>query len=174
MKIKIITILAFLTICIVIISCAEFKLYSTNNKYNGVYGSEKIDSIRQYLSDASGKAVKDTIIIKYDFNNDNCWNMLDQQSKEYIAKVIDGMNVSIAEYEKAHPKSSVYQIREKGNNFNKLKLRNKNIVIDNGFLRKTIFNTLATCGTSLKIYPDGRYEFIYSDSHFTAIQPVKK
>lgn len=174
MKIKIITILSFLTICIIILSCTEFKLYTTNKKYNGVYESGKIDSIRKYLFDASGEAVKDTIIIKYDFNNDDCWNMLDQQSNEHIANVINGMNLYIAAYQNDHPKLSVYQFREKGKNFNKLKLRNKNIIIDNGFLRKNIFNTLATCGTSIKLYPDGHYQFIYSDSHFAALQPVKK
>jgi len=174
MKIKIITTLAFLTICMIIFSCAELKLYGTNKEQSGVYELAKVDSIRNYLFNASGSVVKDTIIIKYDFNNDDCWNMLDQQSNEYISNVVNGMNLYIAAYQNAHPKSSVYQFREKGKNFNKLKLRNKNIIIDNGFLRKNIFNTLATCGTSLKLYPDGHYQFIYSDSHFAALQPVKK
>jgi len=174
MKLKTTTLLTLFIICMIISSCAEFKLYRTNNEHNGVYKSAKVDSIRKYLLNASGNVAKDTIIIKYDFNNDACWNMLDQQSNGHIANVISETNLYIVAYQNAHLKSSVFQFREKGENFNKLKLRNKSIIIDNGFLRKNVFNRLATCGTSLKLYPDGRYQFIYSDSHFKALQPDKK
>jgi len=159
---------------IVIISCAGSRSVSKNRKHNNQFSLAKVDSIKNYLSAISDKPVKDTVIIKYDFNYDGCWNALDQQTDNYIAKIIISTNDFISKYKIAHPGTSVYQIKESGKNFNKLILWNNKILNDGGYLRKNIFTKKVTCGTSLKLYPDGTYKFFYGDSHFMALQPDKK
>lgn len=157
-----------------VLACAEARIYRDDKEHGGSFPLAKVEAIRKYLSDASGQTLNDTIIIKYDFNNETCWNALDAKNSKYIAGIIDGTNNAIVQYKAAHPKTSVFQFREKGRNQNKLKLRNKEIIVDSGYLLNNIFTTRTTCGTSLKLYPNGNYELIYSDSHFMAIQQPRK
>jgi len=155
---------------LILISCAESKLYTNNDTNSGPFILSNADSIRNYLSLISGEKMKDTIIVKYDFNYETCWSLLDEQSDKYIAGIIDSTNDYISKYKKAHPNVTVLQIREQGRSFNKLVLRNKQFIVDKGYLRKNIFNKKATCGTSMKLYPDGSCKLIFSDSHFTILK----
>lgn len=157
-----------------VIACAGTKKVSKNKRSSDQFTLEKVDSIKNYLSALSNKPVKDTVIIKYDFNYENCWNTLDQQTDLYINNIILSANDFISKYKIAHPGTSVYQIKEGGKNFNKLVLWNNKILTDGGYLRKNIFTKKTTCGTSLILYPDGSHKFFYSDSHFMALQPSKK
>jgi hypothetical protein len=152
-----------------IVSCGATKSVSKNTVDNQQFPKARIDSIKSYLSMLSGEPARDTIIIKYEFNNEHCWDLLDEQSNEYITRVIESTNNYISKYKTAHPGTSVYHIRENGRNQNALVLKNNQNLVDNGYLRKSIFIKKALCGTSLKLYPDGTYKFIYSDSHFTAL-----
>lgn len=152
-----------------IISCSATKSVSKNTNSNKQFPKARIDSLKSYLSKLSGESVKDTIIIKYEFNNEHCWDLLDEQSNEYITRVIKSANNYISKYKIAHPGTSVYHIRESGKNQNALVLWNNRNLIDNGYLRKNIFTKKVMCGTSLKLYPNGTFKFIYSDSHFTAL-----
>jgi len=161
-------------IAVTVMACTEARLYRDGKDHKGTYPFAKVEALRKYLSEASGQTIKDTIIIKYDFNNETCWNLLDEKSDEYIARITNGTNIMVAMYKNTHPETSVFQFREKGKNLNKLKLRNTEIIIDSGYLLKNIFTTRTTCGTSLKLYPNGNYELIYSDSHFTAIGSPQK
>ncbi|MBB6236236.1 hypothetical protein HDC90_000847 [Pedobacter sp. AK013] len=172
MKLKKTVILSIFSIAIV--SCTVQKPVSKNEKHNNQFSQTKVDSIRNYLSAISDKPVKDTVIIKYDFNHAGCWNALDQQTDNYIAKIIISTNDFISKYKISHPGTSVYQIKESGKNFNKLILWNKKILTDGGYLRKNIFTKKTTCGTSLVLYPNGSYKFFYSDPHFMPLQPNKQ
>ncbi|MDQ0969946.1 hypothetical protein QFZ20_005349 [Flavobacterium sp. W4I14] len=157
-----------------VIACVGPKSVSKKGKQSNQFSLAKADSVRNYLSAISNKSIKDTVIIKYDFNYDGCWNALDQQTDNYIAKVIISTNDLISKYKIAHPGTSVYQIKESGKNFNKLILWNNKILNDGGYLRKNIFTKRVTCGISLKLYPDGTYKFFYGDSHFLVLQSDKK
>ncbi|TCD26756.1 hypothetical protein EZ456_12425 [Pedobacter psychrodurus] len=172
MKIKN-TIILLIFSCIVV-ACAGSKTASKKGKQKDRFSLAKVDSVRDYLSAISNKPVKDTVIIKYDFNYESCWNALDEQPDNYIARIIISTNDFISKYKIAHPGTSVYQIKESGKNFNKLVLWNNKILTDGGYLRKNIFTKKTTCGTSLVLYPDGSYKFFYSDPHFMPLQPAKK
>ena len=41
-----------------------------------------LSAVKKYLSNFSNKAIQDTIIIKYDYNNETCWNTLDKIKTE--------------------------------------------------------------------------------------------
>jgi len=172
MKIKKTIILLIFSLSV--IACAGPKAVSKNEKQNDHFTLVKVENIKNYLSVLSNKPVKDTVIIKYDFNYESCWNTLDQQTDLYINNIILSTNDFISKYKIAHPGTSVYQIKEGGKNFNKIVLWNNKILTDGGYLRKNIFTRKTICGTSLILYPDGSHKFFYSDSHFMALQPNKK
>ncbi|MFW0717273.1 hypothetical protein [Pedobacter sp. N23S346] len=141
-----------------------------NNQLSRTFTRLKADSIRNYLAQISNEKIQDTIIVKYEFNKETCWNVLDEQSDQYIARVIQSANDYTERYQNIHTNVTILRIRESGNNFNKLVFRNPKVIVDGGYLRQNVFVKRATCGTSMKLYPDGRYEFILSDSHFKILE----
>ena len=156
-----------LATCSIITSCTTSKLYLTNNKQSGIFKEAKADSIRHYLAQISGEQIQDTVFIKYEFDNETCWNVLDGQSDQYISNVIESRNAYVSRYQNDHPNVTILSIKEVGKNFNKLVMRNPKITVDQGgFLRQYIFLNNAKCGTSMKLFPNGRYECYLSDAHF--------
>ncbi|MFD2286379.1 hypothetical protein GJU39_00460 [Pedobacter petrophilus] len=148
------------------LACSSRKLYLTNNRLSGTFTRGKADSIRNYLTQISNEKIQDTVFIKYEFNGETCWSILDGESDKYIAGVIQSANDYTQRYKNAHPNVTVLRIKESGKNFNKLVLRNPKMIVDSGYLRQNVFLNTATCGTSMKLYPNGNYEFMLSDAHF--------
>ncbi len=85
-----------LAICSMITSCTTSKLYLTNNKQSGILTEAKADSIRHYLDKILGEQIQDTVLIKYEFDNETCWNVLDGQSDQYISSVIESRNAYVS------------------------------------------------------------------------------
>lgn len=114
--------------------------------------------------------VKDTIFIKYDFDQENCWNALDAKNKKYISQVIKNFQDHIAEFNSSFETAVAYNFREPGKKFNKLKLWDDTIIIDDReILKKLIFKEKIQCGSSAVIFPDGSYQIYESDPHFELI-----
>ena len=159
-----------LFICFLYTSCASpGGLFKSYLHQKGNLTSLQLDSLKTYLS-RTNSSPKDTVIIKYDFNGENCWNQLDHQSDEYIDQVVKSAQVRTVTVLRDRPGISIYKFREEGISFNKLKLRDSDIKIDSsGFVRRLLFKEKQSCGTSGIILPSGDFILIKFDSHFEAL-----
>lgn len=157
---------AFFAACTPQASLYKGSVYQVNQ-----LSATQLDSLKLLLTDLEASP-KDTIIIKFDFNYDNCWSILDQ--KEDDKKIDDRIYTlqNILEKELSdRPQVSFYQVREPGTKLNKYKSRSPYIRIDSsGLLRKLLFTQRASCGTSAIILPSGQYLIKRSDSHFEALR----
>lgn len=130
-----------------------------------------LTAVKKYLSNFSNKAIQDTIIIKYDYNNETCWNTLDniKTEEEMKAKVLY-IQTSYETLLSTRPGVSFFNFREPGENINKITKYNTSIIIDKDLeLYKFFFKEKCRCGNSILILPDGRYIFTRSDSHTNAL-----
>jgi hypothetical protein len=131
---------------------------------------EDHDQLLKFLSKYQSR-LNDTVIIKYDFNHETCWDRLDVQTDDYIKRVENGFNERIVKAIKERPAISVFHFRETGNDFNKYVKRNADIIIDSsGLIKKLLFDRRTVCGSSAIILPGGRSVILKSDSHFMAMQ----
>ena len=122
------TVLAGLFIAILIttlFSCApNAKLYRSDNKkhiYTGQLSSTDYTSLKQLLASNSKTALQDTLIIRYDYNYETCWNTLDQQDDANINRVLSNSQNRVQEFRELRPNISVFEFKETGKYLNKLK-----------------------------------------------------
>lgn len=164
---------------IVVTSCnSTAQLYRPDNKekiYFGYIKDSSYSQLKRVLSSYSNIQLKDTIIIKYDFNNETCWDRLDEETKKHIEMFIPRSQARIQQKMMARPYLTVLRFREPGNNLNKIVKWDSSILIDD---KKELFNLLvkesSICGSSIIIMPDKRFLFIRSDSHFEALEMNKR
>jgi len=161
---------AFLFLSILIYSCSP-KLYVDEDKryQAGTLTDAQIDSLHLFLKQNQRFALKDTIIIKYDFNKDDCWKDLSYQNAEFLNNVRWTFQKNILEKAEARPKVVIYQYREVGESFSQVKSKGLEIETDPGFLKKLLFKEVTTCGTSAIILPDGKFLLVKSDPQFSAL-----
>ena len=150
------------------------KLYRSNDK-NKVSSEKLSDStfanLKQYLTSITKTQLKDTIIIKYDYNNETCWDLLDQEKDDYVNLVISSRMDRVKKIESERNNVSIFAFREPGDKFNKIKKWDKSIIIDSDrYLFNLLFKERSTCGNSIIVLPDRRYVFIRSDSHSEAME----
>jgi hypothetical protein len=155
---------------ILIYSCSP-KLYVDEDKryQAGTLTDAQIDSLHSFLKQNERLALKDTIIIKYDFNKDDCWKDLSYQNAEFLNNVRWTFQKNILEKAEARPKVAIYQYREVGNTFSQVKSKGLEIETDPGFLKKLLFKENTSCGTSAIILPDGKFLLVKSDPQFSAL-----
>ncbi|MCH3884154.1 hypothetical protein [Tenacibaculum aquimarinum] len=167
-RIKLIITLFFLSI--ILTNCkSSTKLYKNGDK-NKIKASVLNDStyiaVKDFLAKKATQKIKDTIIIEYSYNNENCWNLLDEKRQEYIKSFILKHNLNTQLLSSTRPTISYFSYKEPGENFNKIKKWDKTIKLDS---TKTLLNLLfkerAICGTSAMILPDQKVITILSDSH---------
>jgi hypothetical protein len=149
-------------------SCSP-KIYREHQFWTGKLKPVQLDSLKFYLQQNKTVTLKDTIIIKYEFNSDGCWNPVNSVTLPQVDTLIKNYNNYIESIAKVRQQVAIYQYRERGRNFGPNKSRNTKIQIDPGLLRKLLFKDPASCGISAIIVPDGRYLLYKSDSHFRAI-----
>ncbi len=136
----------------------------------GQLDNGKFNEIKRILAERSSGSLNDTIIIKYDYNNNQCWSLLDQENDDYIQGVISGHNRIIQANSAVRPNISVFNFREPGKTFSKKVLWDKNIIVDSSkLLFNLLFKTRNMCGNSIIVLPDKRFVFIPSDPHFEAL-----
>lgn len=139
----------------------------------GVLSKEEYKAFREYL-ESKNLVAKDTVFIKYDFNNETCWNMLDKSDNSHINNIVASFQKHISDFNNQSNGAIAYNFREPGKNFNKLKLWDKTIIIDDKlFLRKLFFKMKSECGTSLLILGDGSFATYSSDPHFDFLKVYK-
>ena len=147
------------------------KLYKKGDKnkiYSGQLDALTYQSLQQALPVTP--VLKDTIIIKYDYNNETCWSILDQSDDNHIQGFVTRHNERVQNVFMSRPNVSVFDFREPGNNLNKIKKWNTSIIIDSTKqLYNLLFKERAACGNSIIVLPDRRFVFIRSDSHSEAL-----
>jgi hypothetical protein len=159
-----------LLLSILIYSCSP-KLYVDENKryQAGTLTDAQVDSLHLFLKENQRLALQDTIIIKYDFNKDDCWNSLSYQNPEFLNNVRWTFQKNILEKAEARPKVAIYQYREIGKVFSPVKSKGLEIETDPGFLKKLLFKENTSCGTSAIILPNGKFLLVKSDPQFSAL-----
>lgn len=139
--------------------CMKGKLSDSNYNALKIY-------LQQYLPD---KKLKDTIVIKYDFNNADCWHASNEDEDSIVLKSVHHyqrfVNLKVSE----RPGITVLEFREKGNQISKYRKLNDFVKVDSGFLQQLFFYEKVTCGTSVIILPDQQFLLLKSDPHFDAL-----
>lgn len=159
-----------LFLSVFIYACSP-KLYLDENKryQAGTLTGAQIDSLHTFLKQNERLTLKDTIIIKYDFNKDDCWNDLSYQNAEFLNNVRWAFQKNIQEKAEARPKVAIYQYREEGKSFSPIKSKGLEIETDSGFLRKLLFKEPTSCGTSAIVLSNGKFLLVKSDPQFSAL-----
>lgn len=133
---------------------------------------EQYESFTTYLK-SKNLEVKDKIIIKYDFNNESCWTVLDEMDEDYIKKVVKGFQDQRAEFNSNNSDASAYNFRQPGNNFNLVKKWDPEIIIDDNLFIKNLFLLKKVmCGCSIYVDKDRSYVVASSDPHFYLLNIV--
>ena len=170
----------FVTICslVVLMSCGSAaKLYEPDHPkriYSGTLDDAANASVRQLLASRSPSPLKDTVIIKYDYNNSACWSMLDEKDDTVIRGFITRHRQRVSALQSARPGVSVFNFREPGSKVNKIKKWDDSVLVDSsGQLMALLFRERSVCGNSIIILPDKRFVFIRSDPHSEAFDPAQ-
>jgi hypothetical protein len=138
--------------------------------YSGQLTEAVYSSLTQFLKTQSNAELNDTIIIKYDYNGETCWDMLDRQKDSYIMGIVSRTQERVRQVLQSRDDVSVYCFREPGNRLNKIKKWDSTILIDNKKqLYDLLFKKRSNCGNSIIVMSDRRFVFLRSDSHFTAL-----
>jgi hypothetical protein len=165
---KSLTLFLYFLVLLICASCITTgKLYTGEHKVQtGFLNNADFEALAQMLSRYTGTAPADTILIKYDYNNESCWDLLDQKDENHIRGFINRNNSRILNVSASRKNVSAFQFREPGKNLNKLKSWNNSIIVDSSKqLYQLLFKKRATCGSSIAVLPDKRYVLIRSDSH---------
>ncbi|MEO5945938.1 MAG: hypothetical protein ABIP79_03920 [Chitinophagaceae bacterium] len=125
MRINKITILTSIVILIITIGCSSSsQLYRSDDKdkiYSGKLSDSTFISLKQFLATSTNSQLKDTIIIKYDYNNETCWDLLDKKEDNYIKPFIPAHQERIKQVLASRQNISIFDFRKPGQNFNKIK-----------------------------------------------------
>jgi hypothetical protein len=157
-----------------LISCGSTaRLYrpdNTNRIYSGRLDDASNTSLRQFLASRATSSLKDTIIIKYDYNNESCWELLDQKDDNYMQGFVTRHKERVQKVQATRPNVSLFDFREPGDNVNMIKKWDGTIIIDSSRqLMNLLFKERSICGNSIIVMPDKRFVFIRSDSHSEAM-----
>lgn len=179
MKKSLLNVISFTIIFSIAASCGtSSQIYSYGNKnktYTGQLGDSIFLSLKKYLTINANSKLKDTIIIKYDYNNETCWNNLDQSEDENIRGFIKKYKEKILLVLFTRQNVSIFNFREAGNSLNKIKKWDTSIIIDSSKqLFNLIFKERCTCGNSIIIMPNRKFVFVRSDSHFEVLDFSQK
>ena len=162
-------------ISLVTISCKSHYQYENAKYAGGKLSSQEMLDLRNFLVTKSSQAVRDTIIINFNYNNANCWQRLDQESDEYIQNFVDGSKEYVVKNTENRSKMNYFQFREPGKNINKKILWDDSISLDETlFLKNLLFLNKQSCGNSAIILPNGDFIILKNDSHQEALSFNKK
>ncbi|HMJ47726.1 MAG TPA: hypothetical protein VK498_10360 [Ferruginibacter sp.] len=169
---KIPTLLASILIVFSInVSCNNTaRIYRWDDKKRYLVGNltePGYNALKQVLLTYSKSELKDTLIIKYDYNRETCWDLLDQHGDDYIHGVVSAQQMHIQKAGLNRKGVPIFSFREEGNDFNKLKKWDNTLIIDKeAKLFRLLFYERTICGSSIIVLPDRKYVLLRSDSHF--------
>ena len=151
-----------------------FKLYKAGKYVSGKLQPAQLTALQDYLKPRTQATLNDTLVINYNFNNDDCWQALQYKGADYFNKVVEQKAAYVRNLAAMRPGISVFQFRTPGKNPDPLILHTSTVITDSGLLRKMLFHQKTTCGSSAIVLPDGRYLIIRSDAHFDALAMRQK
>jgi len=126
--------------------------------------------LKQILLENSKSILQDTLIIKYDYNNETCWMFLDDKGDDDIASSIRIRQQQVQKVSLNRKGVSIFKFKEKGSNLSKVVERDNSIFQDRKKkLFKLLFKKRSTCGNSIIILPSRKFILVRSDSHFEAM-----
>jgi hypothetical protein len=171
--------ISFITILIIAESCgttSQLYRYDDKNKtYIGQLSDSTFAVLKKYLTITANSKLKDTIIIKYDYNNETCWTILDQSEDDHIMGFVRRHKERVQQVLATRQNVSVFDYREPGNSLNKIKKWDNSIIIDSSKqLLNLLFKERCTCGSSIIVMPDKRFVFLRSDSHSEVLDLTQK
>lgn len=150
-------------------SQSSARLYYHNDPeklYMGELTDSVYKAVKEYLTQKTQTTLQDTLMIKYDYNHESCWNNLDAHGKRYIMKFVNAHQQIIHKTLLRRPQVSIFTFREPGDKLNKIKKWDNTIIIDSSRqLFTLLFQERCTCGSSILIMPDKTFVFYRSDSH---------
>ena len=175
--------LSYFLSLIIVLTIAESctttsKLYPYDDKnrtFTGQLSDSEFVALKQYLISATNSNLKDTIIIKYDFNNETCWERLDQSEDDYIMVFVNRHQELVQQVLATRKNVSVFDFREPGDNLNKIKMLDTTIIIDSSKqLLNLFFKLHSNCGSSIIVMPDKKFLYIISDPHSEILHLTQK
>ncbi len=171
--------LSLIVILSFIASCnATSKLYRIDEKnriYKGQLSESTFNTLSQFLTTTTNSKLKDSIIIKYNYNNETCWDILDTKDDAYIMGFVARHQERVQQILKTRQNVSVFDFREPGNNLNKIIKWDNSIIIDSSKqLFDLLFKEHCSCGSSIIVMPDKRFVFLRSDPHLEALDLTQK
>ena len=142
--------------------------------YKGQLSELDYTALQQFLTAKKNAPLKDTIIIKFEYNNETCWDALDQKGDSYIMGFVTRHKERVEDLLDKRKNVSVFDFREPGNNLNKIVKWDDSIIIDSTKqLFHLLFKERCTCGSSIMVMPDRRFVFKRSDSHSEMYEMTK-
>ena len=137
---------------------------------------DQLQQLKTYLTTKTGQEIRDTIIIKYNFNRDNCWYYMDKrETDDQIRGRITRHTEFMKMMHESRPSASIFNIRESGNRINKIIHYDESILIDSTKeVYDLLFQKRKQCGSSAVILADGRFIITGSDSHSDALRYTKE
>ena len=152
-----------------------YRYDDRNRSYKGQLNDSVFNALKRFLTATTNSKLKDTIIIKYDYNNESCWDNLDKREDDRIMEFVSRHKERVQQVLMARQNLSVFNFREPGNSLNKIKKWDNSIIIDSS---KQLFNLLfkerCACGSSIIVMPDKRFVFLRSDSHLEVLDMTQK
>lgn len=156
--------------CLFLVNCSTPGYLNETKKQtlNSAEFNDVKNELKKYTFD---NQLKDTIIIKYEYNNETCWNNLDLESKDYINNVISSRQKYILNQLNQRKNVSFFHFKESGKNFNKIVQWDDRVLTDSsGVLKNSIFSKPNNCGNSVIILPDGKMVHLESDAHIDILK----
>jgi hypothetical protein len=171
--------ISIITILTIAGSCGTTaKLYPYDDKNRTIVGQlsdSEFVALKQYLIATTNSNLKDTIIIKYDFNNETCWERLDQREDENIMGFVKRHQEAMQQVLATRKNVSAFDFREPGDNLNKIKMWDNSIIIDSSMqLFNLFFKYRSNCGNSIIVMPDKKFVYIHSDPHSEILYLTQK
>ena len=171
--------ISLISILIIVESCNTtskiYPYYDNNKTSKGQLSDSIFTALNKYLKITEDSKLRDTIIIKYDYNNESCWDILDESDDRHIMDFVSRHQERVQKALLTRKNVLIFEFREPGNNLNKIKKFNNLIIIDKS---KQLFNLLfkerSPCGNSIIIMPDKKFVFLRSDSHSRILDLTKQ
>jgi len=147
-----------------------YKLGDKGKIIKGELSEADYNSLKSILLENSKSVLPDTLIIKYDYNNETCWMFLDSKNDDDIDSSISIRQRQVQKVSLNRKGVSIFKFKEKGSNLSKVIDRDSSIFLDRKRkLFKLLFKKKSTCGNSIIILPSRKFILLRSDSHFEAI-----
>lgn len=165
----------YLTLFVVLFisSNSKAQVYTHGDKdriIKGELNEPDYAHLKQILLENTKTILQDTLIIKYDYNNETCWMFLDKKSDDDIASSISIRQDQVRNVSQNRKGVSIFKFKEKGSNLSKVVERDSSIFLDRKKqLFRLLFKKRSTCGNSIIILPGRKFILLRSDSHFEAM-----